>query len=142
MVAPMSGHVHYLEDLPIADYLLDDLERPNGERFMICTSAVFWSIADYSRSQPTGPSPGRIYRKDLLWNHVTRLNIFGAQGFGLTLAANWFVYVCERCTDDHRGHTDKCVAHHPYKPIFVDWDLGLLPSTLVVDKTYRIGAPA
>lgn len=130
----MSGHVHYLRELPQSDFLLDDVERPVGQRFMLCTSAVFWSIADYTRSQPTGPSPGRVYRKDLLWPYAhVRVGLLGMSG-GIAVAANWFVYVCVRCTEDHRGHTDECVAHVPYKPIFVDWDLGLLPRTLVVDK--------
>lgn len=132
----MSGHVHYLRELPVSDYILDDVERPSGQRFLICTPDVFFSIADYTRSQPTGPSPGVVYRKNLLWPYESLWCplVFDSGAWlngRIAAAANWFVYVTVRDPDDDHG-----VLHHPYKPIFVDWDLGLLPPSLVVDRSF------
>ena len=94
------GHVHYLKDLPTREYLLDPIERPVGTRHIVITLDAFLSIGDYTRSQPTAPSPGRVYKKNLHWTGPP---------------SNWFVYVCE-ADPAEEGWT----FHHPYAVILLD----------------------
>lgn len=49
------------------------------DQVCLITQAAFDRLSDYTRSQPTSPSPGRIYKKNLHWTGPP---------------ANWFVYVC------------------------------------------------
>lgn len=68
----MVGHIHYVKDLPPDSFVYDD-------QVCLITLEAFDAIADYTRSQPTGASPGRIYKKNLHWSGPP---------------ANWFIYVC------------------------------------------------
>ena len=93
----MSGHVHWVKDIR-GQMLLDPLTTPTKHRCAVMSADTFESLGDYTRSCPTGPSPGRIYRKNLGWHPSTE--------------DNWWVFVCERATD-HPGYVD----HHPYKAL-------------------------
>lgn len=90
---------HYLKDLDEESYALVNVDQ--NPRILIERSA-FNSIGDYTRSQPTGPSPGRVYRCNLGWHP--------------DMADNWFVYVCEAGT----GKDEGWVVHRPYKAVIVD----------------------
>lgn len=69
--------IDYVDDLPEGTFeWLDDADPPA----YAVTPSVFERIGDYTRSQPTGPSPGRIYRKN--------------RGWPGDMDDNWFVYVC------------------------------------------------
>lgn len=62
----MSGHVHYVKDLPGKIRLTcppshKPLE-PNG-REVLLDRKTFDSIGTYQTSVPTGPSAGRIYKR-------------------------------------------------------------------------------
>ncbi len=72
----------------------DDAEK----RYILLDEATFEGIGDYTRSSPTGPSPGRIYKKNFGWAPNT--------------PDNWWVYITERDPED-----DEYVLHHPYKPV-------------------------
>lgn len=71
----------------------DPIESPRG-RACVIRRELFEQISDYTRSQPTGPSPGRIYRKALNWPALSRQypDRFGED-------PNWFIYVCVRAFD-------------------------------------------
>lgn len=91
----MSGHVHYLSELDDEDYaVLPD--AVDGTHRILITEDALRSIGDYTRSQPTGPSPGRVYRKNLGWapEHPD----------------SWWVYVCEADPAD-----PTYTLHHPHR---------------------------
>ena len=100
------GSISWMKEIPSGTALWDSLARPSGDRFVVITLEVFGEIGDYSRSMPTGPSPGRVYRKNMHWSGPP---------------SNWFIYVC-KADPDEEGYT----LHHPYKPILVDTDLDIL----------------
>jgi hypothetical protein len=53
---------NYLRELDEESYaLLPDCR-------ILIERAAFESISDYTRSQPTSPSAGRVYRKNLSWH--------------------------------------------------------------------------
>lgn len=75
------GDIGYRKELPEGTYLLD--EEPEGSvsgqyRAIVIEPDVFERVQDYTRSSPTGPSPGRVYRK----NH----------GWPPNMDDNWFVF--------------------------------------------------
>lgn len=112
------GHISWLREVPEDTYLLDPISRPTGERHILITLGSFLSLNDYTRSMPTGPSPGRVYRKNLHWTKMP---------------ANWFVYVCE-ADPTEEGYT----LHHPFKPILIDEDPHLI--TVIGDGSgFRVG---
>lgn len=90
----------------------DDLSVPIEKRIVLISEREFLRLDDYTRSCPTGPSPGRVYRKALNWpalhpeHHPNRA--------AADPDPNWWVYRCERADDD-----PKAVDHHPFKPVFV-----------------------
>jgi hypothetical protein len=69
------------------------------ETHYLTTQSTFDDIADYTQSRPTGPRPGRVYKK----NH----------GWPITMDDNWFVYVC-RAAPDEPGAVD-----HFGKPVLL-----------------------
>ena len=76
--------------------------REDADNYYI-TQRQFDSILDYTRSQPTAPSPGRVYKKNLGWlpQHHD----------------NWFMYICRRAWDD-----PKAVDHFGKKVRIVVFD--------------------
>lgn len=52
----------WLAALQPADLILDDPEC------VVITRAAFDQLQDYTRSQPTGPSTGRIWKKNFHWS--------------------------------------------------------------------------
>jgi hypothetical protein len=81
--------IHYLADIPEDEYAILDA-------VMMVTQRVFTSLGEYSCSTPTGPRPGRIYRRNLVWPNEPHPRI------------DWRVFVCE--DDAEPGW----VAHRPY----------------------------
>jgi hypothetical protein len=77
-------HTHYLKEIK-DDLVYDD-------KVCLITTAAFEKLADYTRSQPTSPSPGRVYKKNLHWSGPPD---------------NWFVYVCALDPED-----SNYVLHH------------------------------
>lgn len=79
------GDIHYFVEMPVEEYRYD-------RHVLIVTPELFRRIGDYTRSQPTSPSPGRIYKKNLGWHKQ--------------FPNNWWVYLCEPSTEngfvDHR----------------------------------------
>jgi hypothetical protein len=71
------------------------------DKRILIEKSMFLQISDYTRSQPTSPSPGRIYRKNLGWPN--------------DMPDNWFVYFCERDPAD-----EAYVLHHPYRVELVE----------------------
>lgn len=88
------SHIHYLKDVPSGAMLLD-----TATHACVVDRHVFEHIGNYTRSQPTSPSPGRIYRKDLNWPDPD--------------APNWFIYVTELDPED-----PKFVLHHWHEVLF------------------------
>lgn len=64
--------IHYLKEVPL------DAIASDGDNVVIRRD-VFEQLADYTRSHPTAPSSGRIFRKNLHWSGPPD---------------NWFVYIC------------------------------------------------
>jgi hypothetical protein len=120
-----------------------NITQPQG-RMVQMSRATFERIGDYTRSSPTSPSAGRIYRKNLGWpDHMED---------------NWFVYivvdeppgtapVCKRCNGrriiryvgrEVPTACDRCNGtgvsrpgqyHVPYTPILTDTALPLRQRT-------------
>lgn len=76
--------VHYLKEIQ-DDLMYDD-------KVCLITAAAFANLADYTRSQPTSPRPGFVYKKNLHWTGPPD---------------NWFVYVCALDPED-----PNYVLHH------------------------------
>lgn len=76
---------------------------------------LFFRISDYTQSQPTGPSPGRIYRKALFWPALR------PRGYPEHVGKdpNWFFYLCVR-TPDSRPKYAKSVDHVPFHVTFIE----------------------
>lgn len=51
---------HYVKDFPSGSFTLDEDD-------LIVTRAMFQRMADYSRSYPTAPSTGRIWKSNRGW---------------------------------------------------------------------------
>lgn len=66
---------HYLRDFAADAFLFDD-------DHVMCDAATFLALDDYTRSMPTGPSEGRVWRCARNWSNAAR--------------PNWFVYVVWR----------------------------------------------
>lgn len=92
------GDLHYQADVPKGTMLVNwnSVPRPQALVFR----STFERIGDYTRSQPTGPSAGRIYRKNLGW--------------GTDTPDNWWIYFCE--PDPKPGY----VAHVPCQAIIME----------------------
>lgn len=65
--------INYLKDIPLDSIVCD-------KDTVVMKREIFEQLADYSRSHPTGPKPGRIFRKALNWSNKQD--------------PNWFVYIC------------------------------------------------
>lgn len=90
-----------IDELPKDAVLLDSLTIPVKDRIAIFDDpGVFGDISDYTRSRPTSPSEGRIYRKNLGWapEHPD----------------NWWFYLVLNATDGGGGQ-----LHHPYRVVFL-----------------------
>ncbi len=72
---------------------------------------LFFRISDYTRSQPTAPSVGRIYRKALNWPALQGNFRHGED-------PNWYFYLCVP-TPDPRPMFAKSVDHVPFKVEFL-----------------------
>src|SRR4051794_27474468 len=99
------GDIHYFIEMPIDQYRYDN-------NVLIVTPELFERIGDYTRSQPTSPSPGRIYRKNLGWHKQ--------------FPDNWWAYLCEPSAEE--GYVD----HRP---------LRLVVSTIKVCEPWYGGMP-
>lgn len=87
------NHIHWVRDLPAWGW-----EEIGGEFHL--TQEIFDNIADYTQSMPTGPSPGRIYKKNLHWSGPP---------------SNWHIYVCWR----DKEYPD-AVSHTPLRAVIID----------------------
>lgn len=87
------GDIHYWKDIPDRgiSWSLSTLHD-----YATVTQEVFDRLADYSRSQPTGPSSGRVYKKNLGWHPDDE--------------DAWYIYMCIRDPND-----EKFVLHVPRK---------------------------
>lgn len=93
--------VHYVRDLPGKLHLSepplhDPLARRSRE--VLLDQRTFDAIGDYTRSTPTSPSAGRVYRRNLHWSGPP---------------SNWFVYLV---VDDPGGDGQ---LHVPYSAVVV-----------------------
>lgn len=89
------GDIHYFVEMPVEQYRYD-------RHIMIVTPELFRRIGDYTQSQPTSPSPGRIYKKNLHWSGPP---------------TNWWVYLCEKSKME--GYVD----HRPLRLVMsTDFD--------------------
>jgi len=78
---------------------------------------LFFRISDYTRSQPTAPSPGRIYRKALFWTALYPDQYPNS----IHKDPNWFLFLCVE-TPDSRPKYKKSVDHVPFHATFMDED--------------------
>lgn len=99
------GDISWLKDVPEGTMLCNS----NG---VLVMRSTFDRLNDYTRSMPTGPSPGRVWKRALYWTALMPSH----EHFGED--PNWFVYVARLCpgvfdAKDHRhkrNHVDgKCV---------------------------------
>jgi hypothetical protein len=81
--------LHFLTDFPENHWAILDAR-------MLVSQYVFDNLAEYSCSTPTGPSVGRIYKRNLVFPNEPLLQV------------DWRVFICEE--DPRPGW----VAHHPY----------------------------
>lgn len=93
--------IHYVKELRDRLHLTEPpgykpLERRHRE--VLLSQESFDSISDYTRSLPTSPSEGRIYRKNLHWSEPPD---------------NWFVYLVINAPDGNGQ------LHVPYTPVIV-----------------------
>ena len=83
---------HYLDKIPTAEIFVDEDQ-------VLLTQSMFGLLAEYSSTLPTGPSPGRIYRKNTRWFAPT------------SQISDWRIVICE--PDDKPGW----VLHRPRRPV-------------------------
>ena len=102
------GDIHWASELPKKVRLseppmhrIGKEDDPTRVRTIEIDRESFERIGDYTRSDPTGPSPGRIYRKNLDWRTYT--------------SDLWFIYYVVRDPED-----DSYVYRVPYRVILVD----------------------
>lgn len=98
-----------LDDMPPGEFaIVGERRYDNGEvgplPLFVVTEVVFGRIANYTRSTPTGPRPGRVYRKLSNWHQVETV---GADPL-------WYVYVCDR-----EPGSEDAVLHHPHEAVVV-----------------------
>lgn len=91
----MALPIHYQREVPRGTLITNDIRET-----VLVFRSTFNRIADYTRSQPTGPSVGRIYRKNLGWGKET--------------SDNWWIYFCK--PDPEPGY----VAHVPRKATILE----------------------
>lgn len=78
---------------------------------------LFERVSDYTRSQPTGPSVGRVYRKALNWPALAPEAYPEWAGQDPT----WYFFLCVR-TPDPRPEFAGSVDHVPFVVIFTGGD--------------------
>lgn len=88
------------------------LSAKGGE--CLITRELFEKISDYTRSQPTSPSPGRIYRKAMDWPALWPEQYPDFKGQD----PNRFVFLCVR-TPDSRPEFDESTDHVPFHVSFI-----------------------
>lgn len=92
-------------EVPVSRIRLDEFPKDafirRSEKAIILTREIFDQLSDYSRSQPTAPSVGRVYKKNLGWP--------------TDMPDNWYYYECIRDPDD-----PKYVLHVPRKIIIAE----------------------
>ncbi len=101
----MSDHVDWLKEVR-GEILWDPLTVPNKDRCAVMAVETLESIGDYSRSSPTAPSAGRIYRKALTWD---------LDNTGRLVFSNWWVFRCEADPADPKG-----TYHHPFRALVIE----------------------
>lgn len=74
---------------------------------------LFFQISDYTQSQPTGPSPGRMYRKALFWPALRPREYPEYIGRD----PNWFLFLCVRTPDSRYAES---VDHVPFHVTFLE----------------------
>lgn len=109
------GDISWLKDCPEGTILF------NSTGVLVLRS-TFDRLNDYTRSMPTGPSPGRVWKRSLFWTALMPSH----ENFGQD--PNWFVYVAQLCPgiDDPkdlrhvRNHEDgKCVEMFGRKAVIL-----------------------
>lgn len=93
--------------MTIADLRPHVIAISHADRTITLTQEIFEGIGDYTRSQPTGPSAGRVYRKNLMWDKVNHPDE----------PDNWFIFWCRKPMS-----APTMIDHHPYKPIILGSD--------------------
>jgi hypothetical protein len=78
---------------------------------------LFFQVSDYTQSQPTGPSPGRIYRKALNWPALYPDQY--PKRYAINPDPNWFLFLCVK-TPDSRPEFDGSVDHVPFHVTFIE----------------------
>lgn len=86
---------HYLWALPTNEYSMDH----QNQTFTVLTRRLLKDLATYDTSLPTGPTPGRIYKRNMTWNRTD-------------LPDEYYVYICVAEPGD-TGY----ILHVPYKVI-------------------------
>lgn len=94
------GDVHWQHEMPDGEWRVHGAPETG---VAVLTERLFARIGDYTRSQPTGPSPGRVYRKNLVW--------------AADHSDNWWLFLCEAAFDDDPRSG---VIHYPYRVVLVD----------------------
>lgn len=88
--------IQWIEQIKNEDFIFDE-----DQSVCLITREVFEGLSDYTRSQPTNPAPGRIYKKNLGWPS--------------DMPDNWFAYWC---LQDPKDPT--YVLHHGRKILIVE----------------------
>lgn len=89
------GPEHYAVDLS------EIRTRPTSERVCVVSQELFDALDDYTRSCPTSPRSGRVYKKNLDWRPET--------------PDNWWIYFVRNGTWEVRGEQVRGQLHHPFK---------------------------
>jgi hypothetical protein len=99
------GDIHYVREIPEGTMLV-------ARKEVLLFESTFNRIGDYTRSKPTAPSPGVIYRKALHWTALWE----GHEGED----PNWWVYITIVCPGGHKNHKDGCIEHTPRRPVILE----------------------
>jgi hypothetical protein len=106
------GPEHYAVDLS------EIRTRPTSERVCVVSQQLFDVLDDYTRSCPTSPRSGRVYKKNLGWRP------FSPSGWDAHLAPygfredepdQWWVYFVRNGTWEERGKQVRGQLHHPFR---------------------------
>ena len=129
MDANVSGNIMRVRDLPDdvwgTKVVLDKITTFRDSKGILTAKGgdclfdpeLFEHISDYTRSQPTGPSVGRIYRKAFNWpalNPESYPEYVAQQGTD----PNWYFFLCVK-TPDPRPDFDGSVDHVPFRVVFL-----------------------
>lgn len=84
------GSSHYMKDLPPGTLSYDD------QRCLIMRD-TFDMLDDYTRSFPTAPSVGRVWKRNFGWSP--------------DMEDNWFIYVSREPEGDEETHSERGSAY-------------------------------